>query len=237
MLFTFLWMRTTWDTTCRNPKAQQTRRSNTGAQACLALGHSSWRPRLHCSCNWTSFVFCSWADPSAVLLLRSYSQHLSPHHVLERKHACLHRAPLQGISDKAFQLAATSGRYTRVLWLLCFIASHPLPFRLVPGNNWPSSCLSGNPWFLPRWPVLLCDRSINCHLRIVGSVSISHVTYWNVHVLLPCISEASCLQRVGGTTVYSCWQPGCCSNSTCFWEGQMSVWCKAPSVREVRQLP
>lgn len=232
MLFTFLWMQTTWDTTCRNPKAQQTRRSNTGAQACLALGRSSWRPRLHCSCSWTSFVFCSQADPSALLVPRGYSQRLSSHHVLERKRACLHRAPLQGISDKAFQLAATSERYIGVFWLLCLIASHPLPFRLIPGNNWPSSCLSWNPWFLSQWPVLLCDHSVSCHLRIVTSVSIRQVTYWNVHVLLPSISEASCLQHVGGT-----WQPGCFSNSTWFWESQMSVCCKTPSLREMRQLP
>lgn len=97
------------------PTHKQTQRGHRGAQACLDSGRSCWRPHLHR--NWTSFVLCSQPDPSAPLLPRSYSPHLSVCRILKREHACLYWAPLQGlqgISDKAFQLAATSGKSTSV---------------------------------------------------------------------------------------------------------------------------
>lgn len=132
-------------------------------------------------------MLCSQANLSVSQLLRTYSPCLSLHNILKWKQDCPHWAPLQGISDKAFQLAATSGKYTSVFWLPYLVTSHPLLFRLDPENYHPSSCLSWNPWFLSQWPVLLCDRSINCHLRIIDSVSIGQLSYWNSQSMIRCL--------------------------------------------------
>lgn len=131
MLLAFLWMWNTQDTTCWNLKTQS-QRAHRGAQACLDLSHSCWRPNLHLS--WTSSVLCSQLYPSASLLPRSCSPHLSLCHNLNWERSRLYWAPLQGlqgISDKDFQLAATSGKSTSMFWIQYIIASHPLPFRLL----------------------------------------------------------------------------------------------------------
>lgn len=107
------------------PKHKQIQRAHNEAQVCLEFGHSCWRTNLPLD---TLCTLCtagsSWSAKELLPTLEFVP-------TLKWSRACLYQTHLQGIPDKAFQLAAASGESTSMFCVQSPNASHPLPFRLL----------------------------------------------------------------------------------------------------------
>lgn len=164
------------------PKHKQIQRAHKVAQLCLEFGHSCWKPDLPLDILCTLFTAGSFCSAAAKELLPTLE--FVPH--LKWGWACLYQTPLQGLQgvpDKAFQLAAASGKSTSMFCIQYLNASHSLPFRLLSQITAP--CLSWNPRVLSWWPGFY-DHLIHSHLWIVQSISLNQEGYWNSQSIISC---------------------------------------------------